>query len=327
MTSIRIEGRRVRCASWGIVLASCLAGFTAAAGPTSYTLVDLASSYTSFWDESQSMPAAERVAAFKVRFDTLLPGFFSAERVGWMTNEQYDAAIAQSFERFPRIRDRFAAINTGFARLLAPAYGSFAREFPDLKPIGPVYIVHSVGEFDGGTRKVGGQSRLMFGADVIAQVHDFSDETPFFQHELFHVYHAQFFAECAPLWCAMWSEGLAVLAAQRLNPRATDAELLLASPRPIRPEVERNRQAAFCAVASRLSSTDAADYAALFSNGPPPADLPPRAGYYVGYLVATEAARNRSVMELAHLDNEAARRLVAAVFMRLANCDAATPSS
>jgi hypothetical protein len=45
-----------------------------------------------------------------------------------------------------------------------------------------------------------------------------------------------------------------------------------------------------CAVATRLSSTDSADYASLFSNGSPIEKLPPRFGYYVGYLVATEAA-------------------------------------
>ena len=114
--------------------------------------------------------------------------------------------------------------------------------------------------------------------------------------------------------------GLAVLVAQRLNPRATDAELLLSSPRPIRPEVERNRTAAVCALKSRLSSTDDADYAALFSNGSPPGGLPPRFGYYVGYLIAAEAARNRPVAALAHLDNEAARELVTAMLARLARC-------
>ncbi len=314
--------RTVQLCAWPIVVAGFLAVGVEAAQPAAYELVDLASSYTTFWDESQDLPAQERVDAFKARFDALLPGFFSAERVGWMTSEQYDSAIVQSFEQFPGIRDRFTAVTSGFAKLLEPAYASFARAFPDLRPIGPIYIIHSVGELDGGTREVAGQSRLFFGADVMAQVHQFADEKPFFQHELFHVYHAQFFSGCEEMWCATWSEGLAVLVAQRLNPRATDAELLLTSPRPIRPEVDRNRVAAVCAVASRLSSTDSADYASLFSNGSPIANLPPRFGYYIGYLVATEAARSRSLTELAHLDNEKARDLVTGALAQLAHCGA-----
>jgi len=293
---------------------------TATAGPPAYELVDLATPYAAFWDETQTISTPKRVAAFKARFNTLLPGFFTAQRVGWMTDAQYDAAIVASFEKFPAIRPRFIATATGFAKLLGPAYDSFATTFPDLRPLGPIYLVHSLGEFDGGTRSVSGRSRLMFGADVIAQLHDFPDERPFFHHELFHIYHAQSFTECEQMWCAMWMEGLAVLAAQRLNPQATDAELLLSSPRPIRPEVERNRRAAVCAVVSRLDSSDPIDYAALFSSGPALPDLPPRVGYFVGYLVAEEAARDRTITDLAHLDNAAGRAAVDAALARLATC-------
>jgi hypothetical protein len=290
-----------------------------------YEVVDLATPYASFWDETRNLTSPQRVAAFKTRFNLLLPGFFTAGRVGWVTDEQYDAAIANALEKFPAIRERFTATTRDFAGLLAPAYESFARAFPDLRPVGPIYIVHSLGEFDGGTRPVSGVTRLMFGADVIAQLHDFPDERPFFHHELFHVYHAQFFEECDEVWCALWSEGLATLAAKRLDPQATDAELLLSSPRPIRPEVERDRKAAVCAVAKRLDSKDAADYGSLFSSGPALAGLPPRVGYFVGFLTAEEAARGRSLPELAHLDAAAARAVVVAALGRLADCGKLSP--
>ncbi|HTU66807.1 MAG TPA: hypothetical protein VMF52_12715 [Steroidobacteraceae bacterium] len=303
----------------------CLLCASAHAEP--YELVDLATPYIAFWDETQALPPAERVAAFKSRFDGLLPGFFNARRVGWMTAEQYDTAIRDSFDRFPAIRARFTATTADFTKLLAPAHASFARTFPDVRPIGPIYLVHSLGEFDGGTRPVAGHTRLMFGADVIAQLHDFANERPFFHHELFHVYHAQFFAECEQMWCALWSEGLATLAAQRLNPGASDAELLLTSPRPLRAEVDANRRAAICAVSSRLESTDAADYAALFSSGPPLSGLPPRVGYYVGYLLAEEAARGRSLMQLAHQKNADARATLRAAMTRLARCPADSRSA
>jgi len=163
---------------------------------------------------------------------------------------------------------------------------------------------------------------LQRGADVIARLHLAHDIQPFFHHELFHVYHAQFFDECAQAWCALWMEGLATLAAQRLNPGASDAELLLNQPRPIRADVERDRSAAVCAVARLVDSKAAADYAGLFSNGPALEGLPPRVGYYVGYLVAEEAARGRSLMSLAHLRNPAARKVVDAAFAGLSRCKA-----
>lgn len=302
------------------VAAAALEFLAPVARAAPYELVDLATPYASFFDETRDLPSAERVAAFKSRFNGLLPGFFTAKRVGWMTGEQYDAAIARAFGTFPSIRERYAATTAGFSSLLGPAHGNFVHTFPDLRPIGPIYILHSLGEFDGGTRPVAGHNRLVFGADVIAQLHDFVDERPFFQHELFHVYHAQFFRECEQMWCALWMEGLATLVAQRLNPQASDAELLLSSPRPIRPEVERDRAVAICAVMPLLESKGGASYASLFSNGPALGQLPPRVGYFVGYLVAQEAARDRSLMTLAHLKNADAHRVVKTAMARLAQC-------
>jgi hypothetical protein len=310
--------RILRHALTALAASMGLSAATAVEAP--YELVDLATPFAAFWDETEDRPIPERVAEFKSRFGTLLPGFYTADRERWRAPADYDVAIARALERIPAIRERFTAVTNGFSALLAPAYASFAQAFPDVRPIGPIYVVHSLAEFDGGTREIAGRKRLMFGADVIAKVHDFPDERPFFHHELFHVYHAQYFPECEIVRCAVWAEGLAVLVAERLNPGATDAELLLSSPRPIRPEVDRNRDAAVCAVASRLDATELADATALFAGGDSIEGLPPRVGYYVGYLAAVEAARDRTLAELAHLDHAAARALLGPVFGRLADC-------
>lgn len=315
MTSIR----SARLFALATVLV-CVAGLARSQQPAPYELVDLATAYTSFWDETQKLPTAERVAAFKTRFDKLLPGYYSIERVPWTTAEKYDAKIARSFEKFPELRDRFVAGTANFSKLLAPAHQSFTRTFPDMKPIGPIYLINSLNEFDGGTREWGGKARLMFGIDVMMQVHEYPDETPFFHHELFHVYHQQFFLGCEETWCALWAEGLATLVAHRLNPGATDAQLLLTSPKPLRPEVEKDRRAAVCAVASRLDSKSADDFGGLFSSGPEINGLPPRFGYYVGYLVAEEAAKGQTLVQLAHLDQKSAREVVNASLKQLATC-------
>jgi hypothetical protein len=49
---------------------------------------------------------------------------------------------------------------------------------------------------------------LVFGADVMVSAHDYGDEEPFLHHQLFHVYHQQFFPECDQVWCGLWTEGL-----------------------------------------------------------------------------------------------------------------------
>jgi hypothetical protein len=184
----------------------------------------------------------------------------------------------------------------------------------------PVYLVNSLGEFDGGTREVGGRTVLMFGADVIARIHMDHDIQPFFHHELFHLYHHRYFPECEPIWCGLWAEGLATYAARTLNPKASDAELLLTTPEPLRAAVEKDRKGAVCAVTARLESTSQKDYGALFSSDRLSPTLPPRFGYYVGYLVAEEIGRTHTLKQMAQMKPPQARRAVDAALARLADC-------
>jgi hypothetical protein len=173
---------------------------------------------------------------------------------------------------------------------------------------------------DGGTRIVNGQRYLVFGADVIARLHAPGHERPFFHHELFHVYNAQFFSECELVRCALWMEGLAVYVSEQLNPGASDADLLLTSPRPIRPVVDANLSRAVCAIRARLDSAVEQDYEAFFTGSSSFEDLPPRSGYYIGYLALKQAGKSHSLSALAHFNHEQARPVLEAALAGLATC-------
>src|SRR6187455_2405540 len=131
----------------------------------------------------------------------------------------------------------------------------------------PVYLLHSLGEMDGGIREFGGKNYLIFGADVIARMHDAHTLTPFLDHELFHVEHVRYFPECGAVWCALWIEGLATYAAKVMNPGADDQQLLLTSPEPIRAAVDARWPAALCFTRKKLFSGESADMEALFVGG------------------------------------------------------------
>jgi len=310
------------------VLGACVALCQTAHGqgaPPAFTLVDLTGAYTAFYDRTQGMDARARVEALKAEFAPVFPGFYDPERVReFAAPERYDVMIARSFGEFAELRPRYERTAAAFASMLAPARDDFARHFPDLAPIGDVHLVHSVGEMDGGLRTIGGRRYFVFGADVMAKLYAPGDERPFFQHELFHVYHRQFLGECRPVWCALWAEGLAVYASEQLNPGATDAQMGLTVPRPIRPEVDADRARAVCAVRARFDSERPEDYAPLFLGRSQLPGLPPRFAYYVGYLAAREAARTHSLQQLARLPAGQARPVVAAALAALADCTAAT---
>jgi hypothetical protein len=305
-------------------LFAALAATLAIAGPAhaaepkgALELVDLTPVFSNAWDATAGLPDAERAAAFRARVAQSHPGFYPREPTA---SARYDERLLRGLKAYPEARPGIEGVSRNFDAMFRPAVASFEARFGPMRGYAPVYLLHSLGEFDGGTREIGGRTLLLFGADMIVRYHAGEDLQPFFHHELFHILHQRAFKECAQAWCGVWTEGLAVYVAASLSPKATDSELLLTQPEPIRAAVERDRKAAVCAVVARLDSTAEADQEALFSFKRLSPELPPRFGYYVGYLAAAEAGKHHSLQELAKLDNVAVRPLLERSLRSLADC-------
>lgn len=259
----------------------------------------LTSEFAAFADATVDLPDDERLQRFRAEFEPLFPGFYEAR--GGRDPAKYDQAILHALKTFPGIRVKYTAAADRFAEAFATGTTRFRTFFPDYSPTMPIYLVHSIGEMDGGTREIRGKAVAVFGADVIARIHDEATIGPFLDHELFHIYHARFFPECDPLWCSMWTEGLAVYVASRMNPGVDDRALLLTIPRPIRPEVEPKLAQAMCDVRPKLESTKSDDYASLFYVSSPSTGWPPRYGYYLGYVLASKLGETIPLDRLARM--------------------------
>lgn len=279
---------------------------------------DLTGEFAAAFDAAAEQPDAERAAAIRAAMAPQLPGFYDPARYGERA-ARYEERMAGYMAEFPARRDAIAAVARRFAAMFDPAVADFEQRIGPLPTDTPVFLVVSMGEFDGAIRDLGGRSHLLFGADMIAQYHG-GEARAFVQHELFHIYHGKRFARCAEAWCALWSEGLATHAAQQLNPRASDAELLLTIPEPIRPALEAHRAEAVCAVLARLDSRDRADHNALFSGARLSSNLPPRFGYLVGLWVAADLGRTRSLTALAEWEGPELRAAIEQSLGDMADC-------
>jgi hypothetical protein len=292
------------------------AGFSAELANDSLRLVDLTAQFDKVALETAGMDDKSKVAAFEKAMTPLAEGFYARSR----KPDRYDTRVLKTLAAYPEKRDKILAVSKQFSALLAPARASFEKQFGPVHSEQPVYLLHSLGEMDGGTRDLDGKATLIFGADGIVNYHDGQDLTPFFHHELFHLSHEKPFGECKPVWCSLWEEGLATYVGASLNPGAGDAALMLDLPKPIRPAVDANRKGAVCAVRAILNSTDEKDYASLFYGNASIPGWPSRMGYYVGYLAMVDLGKTHSLKQLADMPQAEAKAALEGALDRMASC-------
>jgi hypothetical protein len=272
-----------------------------------------ATAFTAFWDANKDKPAIEQVAAFKDQVAPVFPGFYTTARFkGEFTQAQYDARIEGAIKEFPTIRASYVKKAQEFGSELPKYIATFKVAFPDLQLPEDIYVLHSLGEMDGGFRNIDGKSQFIFGVDAMAKFHGNGNESAFFHHELFHLYHSQVMTGCgdAGIWRSLWAEGLAVHVAKVLNPEANEQELSLDIPDGMAAQTRAMLPEALDQLESVLDSTDDKAYAGLFFRRGEAGKLPKRRGYYLGYLVAQQAGKTREIRELAKLNCGQVKELI-----------------
>lgn len=270
------------------------------------TFTSYASDFDAFEARTADLPADERVAAFRAEFERIAPGLYADRDAS-----RLDRHIAKALAEFPAIRTTYRQVEARFPSELAAAVDQFRAHFPGFVPPMPIILAHELGMRDGGTDYVGDRKVMLFGADVIARIHNDDSLQPFLEHELFHLEHARHFADCDQLWCPLWQEGLATYAASAMTPGASDHQLLLDQPAAIRAATDARWGEALCWFAGRFDSDAQTDSDAAFTGGSAQPGFPARFGYYVGLRVARQASSTTSLPALTRLDNRAARPVVA----------------
>jgi hypothetical protein len=295
------------------VLACCT--WSAAAAPVR----DLALAFDEFYSRTAEQPMPQRVAEFRRTIGAQFPEFYG-DANGNRTAAEQDARIAAAIASYPAIRDGYVKKARAFGARLPGYVTEFQQRFPDYRAPATVWLIHSLGEMDGGTRELGGKPYLIFGADGMAKYHGDGDEGAFFHHELFHTYHEPHLAACSEtqVWRGLWVEGLATYVSQRMHPAATAKELLLDFPAGTVARTQAQLPASWAQLEQVLDTEDADVYASLFHMSSKDKALPARRGYYLGYLVAQDAGRTNDLDTLARLDCAAAHELVTRTVHKLA---------
>lgn len=316
--------RNVLAASAALLLAACFSAHPVDSASTTEAnrlkLVNLAHEFDAVVSAQSGEGPAAQLAALDARFDGRVPGFYGSERFGDRA-EAVDRVRRDILAHWPEKREAALAVADQFAGRFDEAIDRFETAVGPLPTERPVFLLMSFGEFDGATRDFGNGEHLYFGADAISQYYPGASTMPFLQHELFHIYHSQRMDDCPEIWCSLWNEGLATYTAERLNPGASDVELGLHLPKPIRPALESQRNEAICAVRSRLELTGSEAYNPLFTGMADETNpFPARYGYLVGLWLAERLGEGHDLAEMAEWHGEDLHQRIVSGLAAMSDC-------
>jgi len=265
---------------------------------------DLMPAFWTYWDAAKSLPPAEQERLFEQRViapnEDVYDGVFHG--VPRPVPEVVGDALAKLSELEPAMRELSGTLSTELPRQIA----RFRETFPRFRCDTPVYFLYSADAFDGATREVGDREALMFGIDTIARLKE--PLSPLVIHELFHVYHGERVPKAPEaFYWQMWEEGLASYVSRRLNPEVAESQVCCLPPAA---DIDAARAKVVSGALDRLDSAQEEDYRRYFLGGKEKIDIPHRSGYLLGYRIAAEAGKTRSLDELAELQPAEVRRLI-----------------
>jgi hypothetical protein len=257
--------------------------------------------------ETAGQPPDRQAAAFNEKIIARFAPLYAEKVLGIGPGAERDKRIVASLDK---IRSGAVPDSTKSSVLaLVPKITDiYAKTFSDFHCNFPIYLMDSLGQLDGAGRFVDGRPSLVIGIETLAG--ESAPQRPvFLAHEFFHRYHFQAagFSDDAgdsqAIWRVLWAEGMATYVSMKLTPGATLSDALI-----LPANLEARSKPMLPAIAARLSRyldvPDVETFNLLFTYGGPQAPvlgLPWRSGYYVGFLVAADLGKTRTIDQLAHL--------------------------
>ncbi len=273
---------------------------------STYEIIDLMPDFWRFYAVAKDVDIQKQAALFKEMVAEKHPDVYATKVIWLDETKSYDEAlmtryIAWSGRSTAEQINIIKRMSDSIAKNMAEYEEKFRTTFPDFSYTGKVYFMHSLMAFDGAIRTINGKSNLLFGLDTMALVYgEDMDLQPFFHHEIFHIYHAQFIEEDTnDIAGALWMEGLAQYVAKCLNPTVEGVNLF-----GLPKDMPERSKAILPILASHLlkafESTSPDEYGKFFRGNINNHEIPARSGYYVAYLVAQKLGQKYSLQEMAH---------------------------
>jgi len=282
-----------------------------------YNVVDGVATFWRFLSLCGGVPTHERVALFR---NSVVQAHESAYGVAL---DLGDPAIAAYLLRTETRLSRLRRMQTAFPGLLQRHWSQFAAAAPGLDEDADIYLLpapsHAIG---GAVRRFGSRDAIVFGTDQLDRLRGRDiNLSVFFHHELAHLYHAQMNDEMrsasinyflgdrltppARLYQILWLEGFATYVSGCIVPLAETSDLL-SSPT-VASAIDARRERLAVQLLQAFDTEDRAIIDNFVFWGDPTIDVPPRAGYALGLMLARRLAATSDIANLARLEGDQLR--------------------
>jgi hypothetical protein len=281
-------------------------------------IVNLVADFAAYHDRARGLDAAGRRRAWDQQLEARHRDFFAQVIYRNQTGPDRERHKEWCQGRFwSSVAPRMAQLRTHgprAERLITATVARFRKHFPDFQPATDFYVTVAF-SFRGKVVQLNGRNVFAIGLEEVGL--DGPDLEITVAHELFHLYHFQWFKPTGGLYRPLWAEGLATWASALVVPGHRLSAYLGFD------AAKMNRCAALLPTLARrlrekLGDHDPRVERAFFGTEENTAGVPPAAGYYVGVILAERAAQRTALKDLARLPAERVLALVAAELDRLA---------
>jgi hypothetical protein len=279
-----------------------------------YELHSAMPAYWQFARENMNSTPAVRLRAFRTHVIAPQREAWNSVAFRWLED---DASLSRFMDALEPNARQFHRVDSLFSLRMDRAWARFQAYAPDLKRGAPVFLLPAPRIAVGGSvRPLTKQNAIVLGSEELSTV--IESQASFnvlVNHEMTHLYHLQVNPEMrnvvaevymppyapadAKLYQVLWLEGLAAYTSKVLNPSATDKQVLLSDS--VASQVRALWPAIGADIRKHLDSGTKDDLDKYLFDGRVSSRFPPRAGYYVGMLLAAKLSEKHSFAMLCRL--------------------------
>jgi hypothetical protein len=291
-----------------LFLLACLAICIIQSGPgfaanaDAYRIVNVADDFQAYYQSGRDKDSNQRLALWDAMLESKHPVFFQDAIYRRKTGADRDRYKQDCINRFwdevaPHM-DRIAAFNQGIEERIQTVVAEFKKHLPGFSPQTDFFVTISF-SFRGKAVTVGGRDVLAVGLEFFE-----NPDSPQFEitlaHELFHLYHFQFFSAGGGLYRSLWAEGLATYASAVVVPGHRQSTYLGFTGQKMNQCYDLLPLLA-ADLRKHMGENDHRLQRLYFGAEPNNTKVPPEAGYYVGLLIIQNLANKIPLDDMARM--------------------------